>query len=42
MVNAVRALTVGSTKDVALALAWSALLLAVFTPIAILKYRRAS
>jgi ABC transporter DrrB family efflux protein len=42
MVNAVRALTVGSTKDVVLALAWSALLLAVFTPIAIVRYRRAS
>jgi ABC transporter DrrB family efflux protein len=41
MVNAVRSLLLGSSSDVALALAWSALLLAVFTPIAVLRYRRA-
>jgi len=41
MVNAVRSLTLGSSSDVALALAWSALLLAVFTPIAVVRYRRA-
>jgi ABC transporter DrrB family efflux protein len=41
MVNAVRALTIGSSHDVVLALVWSALLLAVFTPIAVLRYRRA-
>jgi ABC-2 type transport system permease protein len=41
MVNAVRSLTIGSSHDVVLALAWSALLLAVFTPIAVLRYRRA-
>jgi ABC-2 type transport system permease protein len=40
MVNAVRSLAVGSGSDVALALAWSALLLAVFTPIAVVRYRR--
>jgi ABC transporter DrrB family efflux protein len=41
MVNAVRSLLVGSGSDVALAVAWSALLLAVFTPIAVARYRRA-
>jgi ABC-2 type transport system permease protein len=41
MVNAVRSLIVGSGSDVTLALAWSALLLAVFTPIAVFRYRRA-
>lgn len=41
MVNAVRSLIVGSSSDVVVALAWSALLLAVFTPIAVLRYRRA-
>jgi ABC-2 type transport system permease protein len=41
MVDAVRAALVGSANDVALALAWSALLIAVFTPIAIFRYRRA-
>jgi ABC-2 type transport system permease protein len=40
MVNAVRSLTAGSASDVGLALAWSALLLAVFTPVAVLRYRR--
>ena len=39
MVDAVRALILGSTSDVLLALAWSALLLAVFTPIAVVLYR---
>jgi ABC-2 type transport system permease protein len=41
MVNAVRSLLAGSTSDVGLALAWSALLVVVFTPIAVLRYRRA-
>jgi len=41
MVDAVRALILGSGSDVALALAWSALLFAVCTPIAVLRYRRA-
>jgi ABC transporter DrrB family efflux protein len=41
MVDAVRSALVGSTSDVGLALAWSVLLVAVFTPIAVLKYRRA-
>jgi ABC-2 type transport system permease protein/oleandomycin transport system permease protein len=41
MVNAVRSLLTGSTSDVGLALAWSALLLVVCTPIAVLRYRRA-
>jgi ABC-2 type transport system permease protein len=41
MVDAVRSLLTGSGADVGLALAWSALLLVVFTPIAVLRYRRA-
>jgi ABC-2 type transport system permease protein len=41
MVNAVRSLLTGSGSDVGLALAWSGVLLVVFTPIAVLKYRRA-
>jgi ABC-2 type transport system permease protein len=41
MVNAVRSLTIGSGRDIVLALTWSALLLVVFTPIAVLRYRRA-
>jgi ABC-2 type transport system permease protein len=41
MVNAVRSLLTGGSSDVGLALVWSALLLAVFTPIAVLRYRRA-
>jgi ABC-2 type transport system permease protein len=41
MVDAVRSLLVGSTSDLGLALAWSALLIVVFTPIAVLRYRRA-
>lgn len=41
MVDAVRSLTAGSTSYVGLALAWSGLLLVVFTPIAVLRYRRA-
>jgi|ERR1022692_2372499 ABC transporter DrrB family efflux protein len=41
MVHAVRSLILGSGSDVVLALAWSALLLAVFTPIAVCRYRRA-
>jgi ABC-2 type transport system permease protein len=41
MVDAVHAQLAGSTSDVALALLWSAALLLVFTPIAVLRYRRA-
>jgi ABC transporter DrrB family efflux protein len=41
MVDAVRSVLLGSTSDVTLALAWSALLVAIFTPIAILRYRHA-
>jgi len=41
MVDAVRSLLAGSASDVGLALAWSALLLVVFTPLAVLGYRRA-
>jgi len=41
MVNAVRSLTIGSTHDVTLALIWSAALLVIFTPFAVLRYRRA-
>jgi ABC-2 type transport system permease protein len=41
MVNAVRSLLTGSGSDVGLALAWSGLLLLVFTPIAVIKYRHA-
>jgi ABC transporter DrrB family efflux protein len=39
MVDAVRALLVGRTTDVGLALAWSALLLLVFSPVAVARYR---
>jgi ABC-2 type transport system permease protein len=41
MVDAVRSLLTGSSSDVGLALAWSALLVLVFAPIAALRYRRA-
>jgi ABC-2 type transport system permease protein len=41
MVDAVRSLLAGSTSDVGLALAWSGVLVLVFTPIAVLRYRRA-
>jgi ABC-2 type transport system permease protein len=41
MVDGVRSLLTGSSSDVGLALAWSALLLVVFAPIAALRYRRA-
>jgi ABC-2 type transport system permease protein len=40
MVDAVRSLIVGSSSDLGLALAWSALLLVIFTPLAVLGYRR--
>ena len=40
MVTAVRSLIAGSTSDLGLALAWSALLIVVLTPIAVLRYRR--
>jgi ABC-2 type transport system permease protein len=41
MVDAVRALLTGSASDVGLALAWSALLIVVLAPVAVLRYRRA-
>jgi len=41
MVDAVRSLLIGSGSDVALALGWSALLVLAFTPVAVLRYRRA-
>jgi ABC transporter DrrB family efflux protein len=41
MVDGVRSLLVGSTTDVGLALAWSALLLVGFTPVAVARYRHA-
>ena len=41
MVDAVRSLLTGSSSDVGLALAWSVLLIVVFTPVAVLRYRRA-
>ena len=41
MVDAVRSLLTGSNSDVGLALAWSVLLIVVFTPVAVLRYRRA-
>jgi ABC-2 type transport system permease protein len=40
MVDAVRSLLTGSSSDVGLALAWCALLVAVFTPVAVIRYRR--
>jgi ABC-2 type transport system permease protein len=40
MVDAVRSLLSGSSSDVGLALAWCALLVVVFTPIAVIRYRR--
>jgi ABC-2 type transport system permease protein len=40
MVDGVRSLLAGGSSDVGLALAWSALLLAIFTPIAVVRYRR--
>jgi ABC-2 type transport system permease protein len=41
MVDAVRSVLAGSTDQVGLALAWSVLLIAVFGPIAVLRYRHA-
>jgi len=41
MVDAVRSLLTGSTSDVGLALAWCALFVVLFTPIAVIRYRRA-
>jgi len=41
MVDAVRSALVGSTSDVALALGWCLLLVAIFAPIAVSRYRRA-
>jgi ABC-2 type transport system permease protein len=40
MVNAVRSALTGGTTDLAVALVWSAALIAAFTPIAIIRYRR--
>ena len=40
MVDAVRSLLSGSSSDVGLALAWCALLVVVFTPVAVIRYRR--
>lgn len=40
MVDAVRSLITGSSSDVGLALAWCAVLVVVFTPLAVLRYRR--
>jgi ABC-2 type transport system permease protein len=40
MVDAIRSLIAGSGSDVGLALAWSAALLVIFTPLAVLRYRR--
>jgi ABC-2 type transport system permease protein len=40
MVNAVRSSLLGSHSDIGLALLWSAGLLVLFTPIAVLRYRR--
>ncbi len=41
MVDAVRSVLTGSGSDVGLALAWCALLVIVFTPVAVIRYRRA-
>lgn len=41
MVNAVRSTLTGGTHDLATALIWSAALFIAFTPIAIIRYRRA-
>jgi ABC-2 type transport system permease protein len=41
MVNAVRSALAGGTSDLAVALIWSAALIVAFTPIAIIRYRRA-
>jgi hypothetical protein len=41
MVNAVRSALTGGTRDLAVALIWSAALVIVCTPIAVIRYRRA-
>jgi ABC transporter DrrB family efflux protein len=41
MVEAVRSTLAGGTQDVGLAIAWSAVLIAVFLPIAVVRYRHA-
>jgi hypothetical protein len=41
MVNAVRSALTGGSHDLAAALIWSVALIAVFAPIAVLRYRRA-
>jgi ABC-2 type transport system permease protein len=41
MVDAVRSALTGGTQDLAIALSWSAALIVVFAPVAVLRYRRA-
>jgi hypothetical protein len=41
MVNAVRSAAAGGTHDLAVALIWSVALIVAFTPIAVIRYRRA-
>lgn len=41
MVDAVRSALTGGTQDLAIALVWSAALVVVFAPVAVLRYRRA-
>jgi ABC-type multidrug transport system permease subunit len=40
MVDAVRSALTGGSHDLGLALIWSAALVAVFAPVAVLRYRR--
>jgi ABC-2 type transport system permease protein/oleandomycin transport system permease protein len=41
MVNAVRSALTGGTSDLGAALIWSAALIVVFAPVAVIRYRRA-
>jgi ABC-type multidrug transport system permease subunit len=41
MVNAVRSVLTGGSHDLVAALIWSVALIAVFAPVAVLRYRRA-
>jgi hypothetical protein len=41
MVNAVRSALTGGTHDLAVALIWSAALILVCMPVAVIRYRRA-
>lgn len=41
MVDAVRSALIGATSDIGLAMAWSAVLVFVFTPVAVVRYRHA-